>query len=200
MCCDFIPLPKNVLTIVGVLQWQKAIFKMKFVITTTSSSIITTTTTTALIITLTTITTTTITTSTTTITTSTTTTMITTSTTTTTITTSTTTTTITTTTTTTTITTSTTTTITTIRTTTITTAIIKQITTITVFIFFCLLFSKMSFYFKTFTSKGFINILYQDSILPLTNKPTRVTHQTETLINNIFANNFSKYNTQSGII
>ncbi|XP_065642572.1 uncharacterized protein LOC136074196 [Hydra vulgaris] len=48
--------------------------------------------------------------------------------------------------------------------------------------------------------KRFSNTLFQYNIIPLINKPTRVTLQTESLIDNIFTNNFTTCNIQSGII
>jgi hypothetical protein len=48
--------------------------------------------------------------------------------------------------------------------------------------------------------KQFLDTLFQYNILPLINKPTRVTLQTESLIDNIFTNNFTTCNIQSGII
>ena len=46
----------------------------------------------------------------------------------------------------------------------------------------------------------FLNTLFQYNILPLINKPTRITRSSETLIDNILTNNFKDHKVKSGII
>ena len=49
-------------------------------------------------------------------------------------------------------------------------------------------------------TQNFIDNLYTNSFFPRITKPTRVTHRSATLIDNIFCNNFSNFSTLSGIL